>query len=195
MSCKNRLKGSLDPETYHTPPWVVDQAMRDVLPVVCPMPKRIVEPSAGNGVFVSKLRMMFGPVHITAVDLLRYRWPDADESVHGNFLHCDLGRYDLAIGNPPYSLAQDFVIRCIGVADVTVLLLRQGFLASAKRNDFFQFFAPSDIFILANRPSFTDDKKTDSADYCWVCWRRCGAQFETRLRWLRPVPIEWRRGL
>lgn len=190
MTTKNIKRPSVANDAYFTPDWVVQLALREIVPLVCPRPTTILEPGAGHGAFVKALRNCYPSSLITAVDIEPYEWSEASYSLHGDFLTEQLGSFDLAIGNPPFSLAMPFITRCLSVSRTTVLLLRQGFLSSAKRNTFFRMHVPSDVFILPNRPSF-DGQNSDSSDYCFVCWGRSGQG--TRLHWLSTVPIAQRR--
>lgn len=194
MTSKNRNKPSAALDAYYTPEWVVRQAIQYIVPKVCPVPARILEPGAGDGRFVRQLRERYCGSHITAVDMVRHDWPEATESIYGDFLTVPIERYDLAIGNPPFSLALQFIQRCLMCSKSTVLLLRQGFLSSAKRNPFWRLHGPSDVFVLPDRPHFTiDGKGGDSADYCFVCWGRPAHDGVTRLHWLPTVPVAQRR--
>jgi len=185
-------------DEYFTPDWVVRQCMKHVLPYVCPFPlSRIIDPGAGHGVFVRQLRAHYLNSHITAIDI-NHRfgpWPNADASVYGDYLDTNnerLDHFDLAVGNPPFSLAMQFVTRSLVLADTVVFLLRQGFLSSAKRNTFFRMRPPQHIFILAHRPCFYSyDPSTDKADYCFVCWGKPTGT--TYLHWLPTIPVNERR--
>lgn len=193
MTTKNNKRPSLPNDPYFTPAWVVRQSIQQIVPLICPVPARIIEPGAGHGCFVKHLRQRYHGAHITAIDIVeQYSWPEATESIYGDFLTAELGRYDLAIGNPPYSLALPFVERCLCISKTTILLLRQGFLSSARRNSFFRMHGPGDVFVLAHRPSFTGDERGDSADYCFCCWGR-KRNGTTRLHWLPTVPLAERQ--
>jgi hypothetical protein len=74
-------------------------------------------------------------------------------------------RYDVAITNPPFSLAQAFIEASLDVAERAVMLLRLNYLASQKRSEFMRRHAP-DVYVLPKRPSFTG-KGTDSIEYAW----------------------------
>lgn len=193
MTSKNRKKPSAALDPYYTPDWAVRLMLDWVVPRIAPVPSRIIEPGAGNGAFVRQLRARYPDSHITAIDLVPHAWPEATESLHDDFLTARLGRYDLAVGNPPFSLALPFVQRCRQVSRATVLLLRQGFLSSARRNSFWRLHGPSDVFILPDRPSFTKDSQGDSADYCLACWGRPQHDGVARLHWLPTVPLAQRR--
>jgi len=112
--------------------------------------------------------------------------------VRADFLAWDPGprRFDVALTNPPFSLARPFVEHARGMADHVVMLLRLNFLASAGRAPWMRQDAP-DVYVLPNRPSFTG-KGTDSIDYAWFHW---GPQVRSQgaLRVLRPLPASERR--
>ena len=92
--------------------------------------------------------------------------------------------FDLAIGNPPFSLAEQFVVKSLEHARQVMLLLRAGFLAGKKRYQLFDKHQPRNVWLLAQRPSFTG-KGTDSAEYCIVHWdQRGGNLWDARLHWL-----------
>jgi hypothetical protein len=78
-------------------------------------------------------------------------------------------RFDVCIGNPPYSLAQEFAERAIGCSRVVAFLLRLNFLGSQKRAAWLRKHTPS-VYVLPRRPSFTDDNKTDACEYAWFLW-------------------------
>jgi hypothetical protein len=195
VTAKNIKKKSIPRDAYMTPQWCVDQCVDLVLPWACPSPVSILEPSAGKGVFVETLRKKFSTAFIQAIDINQkfVPWKDADVSTGGDYLNMHShDEFDLIIGNPPYTYAMEFVQKSIETAQHVVFLLRQGFLSSGKRSRFFIEHPPSWVFLLANRPSFTGDNQTDTADYCWVVWSK-KPRPETKLRWLPEVPAECRR--
>ncbi len=82
---------------------------------------------------------------------------------------------DVIAGNPPYKLAEQFVrksLRCVRSGGTVAFLLRLSFLESAKRIGLWSSFPPVHVYVLAERPSFTADGRTDSAAYAWFVWRR-----------------------
>ena len=182
---------SIDP--YYTPEWVVRQCIDEIVPFICPVANRILEPGAGQGAFVKPLRERYPNGHITAIDIDPYDWPEADEQLHGDLFETKLtGPYDLAVGNPPFSRALDFIQYTLNVSKAAAFLLRQGFLSSARRSAFFRMHRPSDVYILANRPQFTGEG-SDKADYCFVCWGRPAFNGTTNLHWLPAVPLAQRK--
>lgn len=196
MSSKNRGKKSIDGDSYYTPYWCVKQCIDIVLPHVLPSPPgRILEPSAGKGAFVSPLKKLYPDSDLHAVDINKSvgPWEEADQSFHDNFLSWEssLG-YELACGNPPFTLSFEFVKKCRSMCDVTVFLLRQGFLASEDRRGWLKKSNLSHVFQLAHRPSFTGDRHTDSADYAYICWTH-GWEGPAEFHLLPTVPLEARK--
>ncbi len=74
------------------------------------------------------------------------------------------------ITNPPFSMAMEFATHALTHSDEAYLLLRLNFLASQKRAAWFAKNEPSALFVLARRPCFTEDGKTDATDYAWFYW-------------------------
>lgn len=88
------------------------------------------------------------------------------------------------ITNPPFSLAREFVEFFHKADQFAAFLLRLGFLASQKRAPWWVARPPAHVLVLPERPSFTGDGKTDSADYAWVVWRGTTERGATQLDWL-----------
>lgn len=139
----------------------------------------ILEPSAGNGNIIRALRNRGYNNFIDAVELRE----DERENLIGlanragilDFLKDDnLGTYDVIIGNPPYSLAQEFIDKSLTLLKPggrLIFLLRTNFLESKKRFTWWQDKIPSGLYVLSKRPSFTG-KGTDATSYSWFIWER-----------------------
>ena len=94
---------------------------------------------------------------ISIADALMTSWPEAD----------------LLIGNPPFSYALEFATRAAEWSRrherQAALLLRLAFLESVGRVKFHREY-PADVHVLAKRPSFTENGKSDSCAYAWFVW-------------------------
>jgi len=101
-------------------------------------------------------------------------------------------RLTVAITNPPYSLAMEFVEHALTMADNVAMLLRLNFLASEKRAGFMRAHPP-DVYVLPNRPSFTPDGKTDSIEYAWFVWPQGVRRTGGMVRVLAPTAATERR--
>ena len=110
----------------------------------------------------------------------------------GDFVHREWPHpvAEVAIMNPPFSHAQAFVEACQARARIVVMLQRRNWMAPA-RADWLRGNMP-DEYVLAERPSFTGDGKTDAAEYSWFVWGAGGARRPTsrnvgEVRMLRPA--------
>lgn len=176
---------------YSTPAWCVRALLRGV-----DLPRRKwLEPCAGNGAIVravadeidcidwtlcelrgDELRMN-GALLQTLLCVEDSEYQDVKGMHVGDFLTLPSfvaitgqpKRFDVCIGNPPYSLAQEFVNQALGCSRIVCFLLRLNFLGSQKRATWLRANTPS-VLVLPRRPSFTDDNKTDATEYAWFCW-------------------------
>lgn len=84
----------------------------------------------------------------------------------------EIGRPDLILTNPPYTLAWEFAKRSIELVQpggVVALLLRLNFLGGQKRAAWMRENPPS-VYVTPRRPSFTDGG-TDATEYAWFVWQ------------------------
>jgi len=100
--------------------------------------------------------------------------------------------FAVCIGNPPYSLAQEFVQACQPLATFTIMLLRMNFLHSAERHPWFAAGnMPAYAKALPDRPNFVLGA-SDSCEYGWMIWTPAPCH-ETRVTLLAPTPVRERR--
>lgn len=100
--------------------------------------------------------------------------------------------YDLSIGNPPFTFAADFIERELLLANVVVKILRHGFMSSEERAAWWGRHKPHSVWNIPHRVPFTVDGKADTADYCWIVWKR-NYEGATTLHWLPTIPKSIRR--
>lgn len=139
-------------DRYETPKWAVE-ALLKVVPIQAG--KTYLEPCKASGRIYDFLP-------------LGSAWGEIREGV--DYLKTEYPHKDFVITNPPYSLAQEFVTKSLGEADVVIMLLRIGFLESMKRREWWIENRLSSLLILSQRPSFTDDGNTDGSGYAWYVW-------------------------
>lgn len=180
-------KPRVEKDAYFTPPKPVRQILaairREHLPDL--HRRKVLEPSCGAGNILAEVVSFAGvsPKLCTGVDIVERPRPASLSSctfMTADFLKAEVraDEFDLVIGNPPYinDLPERFVRRLMATSQVVdlpviALLLRLGWLASAKRAEFHARF-PADVHVLSERPSFTNDGRTDGCDYGWFVWSR-----------------------
>jgi hypothetical protein len=160
LSATNRGGQRSEADYYPTPSWCVERLLQELT-----LPGGAwLEPAAGDGSIIRAVGR--GDIDWTAVEIRKEmgvplkRLRPAPQLVVGDFLRpAGIGRklnggrpFEVAITNPPFSLAQEFIERCMEVASVTVMLLRLNYLASKKRWAFMTTHAP-DVYVLPSRPS------------------------------------------
>ena len=179
MSSTNRGGQRSEADNYPTPAWCVHRLLEDPHAQQHLPAGRWLEPGAGDGAIVRAAREVRSDIEWTALEYRAECRTDLIHAVGGgvvlieNYLIPPEGSklvpgFAVAAGNPPYSLAEEFLARSLEVADTVVLLLRVNYLASGKRNSFMRKHTP-DVYILPNRPSFRG-KGTDSPEYAWLLW-------------------------
>lgn len=139
----------------------------------------VLEPCAGDGNIINELRKKYNNICIVGNEIDSSHDNQLNKSganliFHEDFLQERLLSYvqfDVIMTNPPFSLAQEFITKCLEDYKPrrTIMLLRLNFLASQKRKEFWQKYPPSRIYVLSKRPSFTGNG-TDSQDYAWFVW-------------------------
>jgi hypothetical protein len=192
VSAANRGGKRRESDYYPTPDDVAEKTLCCVAHIGSA--DRILEPSAGSGAFVRACRKFLPNAAITAVEPSSKHWPvladlGATVGQHSLELHAySYGheRFDLIVGNPPYSLAEQHVRLCLSLLSPKgslAFLLRLSFLESAKRAALFRETPLAEVSVFSKRPSFTNDGKTDSAAYAVFVWTD-GHRGPPSLKWI-----------
>lgn len=174
MSSTNRNSETrVEHDFYPTPKWCVFRLLEKLEP---PQIDEIIwlEPCAGNGAIAKAVNealrqkenwklLELQPQFETELKTL------SDNVVIGDYLTTDMGQADVIITNPPFSLAFEIIKKAIvSKPRLVCMLLRLNFLGSKERSSFMRENTP-DVYVLPNRPSFTN-KGTDSIEYAWFVW-------------------------
>jgi len=139
--------------------------------------KHILEPSCGVGNFLPAIRAKWPGASLTAVEL------DAERAqVSGAYCADALklpsaAHFDLIIGNPPFSLASEFVEWSHGQlvdGGIVAFLLKLSFLSGKDRvENLYSKFPLCSLFPIVGRPPFrTETKATDSHEYGVFVWQK-----------------------
>jgi hypothetical protein len=135
-------------DLYETPPVAVAALLeRETLPSV------VWEPACGPGAIVSVLRAAGHTV--IATDLNDWGCPDSESRRDFLFEQRAPDGGECIITNPPYKLAQEFVLKARELAPKVVMLLRLGFLESERRRNILESGRPRPRLRVSE--SFADD--------------------------------------
>lgn len=175
MSATNRGTERKQYDFYATPINVVENLLNNI--DLSQYGTKVLEPSAGNGNVCSILKERYPDKDITALEIREEELGNlimcSDEVIIGDFLERqEKSKYDIIIGNPPYSKAMEFVNKSLELLKedgVLIFLLRTAFLESKSRYEFWQKNKLSGLYTLSKRPSFTG-KGTDATSYSWFIW-------------------------
>lgn len=112
MSATNRGMERKPYDFYATPVEVVENLFKHL--DLNKYGNKVLEPSAGNGNVCEVVKRLYPSKVITALEIREEEMDNlsqcADEVIIGDFLKLDTDvRYDIIIGNPPYSKALEFV--------------------------------------------------------------------------------------
>lgn len=149
-------------------------------------PEQIIEPSAGEGVFVRAARRAWPQAHIAAIDVRQTQrecvaaganvfwtgdWVQALDCLDMLVMH----PFEpvVVLGNPPYSFAQSHVERALEMlADDSVIafLLRLSFLGSVGRAALWARRELRYLIPVIGRPAFVNGK-TDHSEYAVFVWQ------------------------
>jgi SAM-dependent methyltransferase len=158
---------------YYTPDRLAVAICRTLRDECGISPDTILEPGCGGGAFLRAAAAIWPKAGLVGVDLM----PACQGP--GLVLTADLfdirTKHALVIGNPDFSIAEKVVRHGLELLEPNgrlAFLLRAAFLGSEGRVPLYRdhplrFFQP-----IAQRPSFTDDGKTDPMEYGLYVWRQ-----------------------
>jgi hypothetical protein len=190
MSAKNRGTKTIANDAYPTPPWAVHRLLERVGPGVVALPGHDqiwLEPAYGQGLLRASVDRWcidvqgerhldwFG-VDIAPGDMPPYLSCDCEQA---DFLTWVPGytQYDVAITNPPFSLAFEFARKMTQVARHSFLLTRLNILEAGKKSGRLKWLSQNtpDVYVLPDRPCFSHTLRGEGCKQ-----RRCNG-----------VPIAW----
>ncbi len=178
MSSTNRGGQRSEADNYPTPAWPVRRLLEKL-----PLPSgHWLEPGGGDGHIIRAVNAVRSDVTWWTAELREEcRAPlvaavgSPDRVIIGDYLVSPPPafpgappRFKVAIGNPPFNLAMDFIEQSLALADCVAMLLRLNFMGSELRWDWMRRY-PADLYVLPNRPSFRG-YGSDSIEYAWYVW-------------------------
>lgn len=184
MSAKGRKRAApveveayADAEFYPTPASAI-QPMLDT-PLVA-LPAGVwIDPCVGTGRIPAAVNASRADVRWLMCDIDERHRPHIEQLVRpgdellpfGDFVNRPWTheRAALSMFNPPFSLALAFVLASMERADQVLMLQRLNWFGTKQRSRWLVRHCP-DVYVLPERPSFTADGGTDSAEYAWFHW-------------------------
>lgn len=174
------------PDDFPTPPWATRALLEHVFDSEAPVASlTCLEPACGAGHMAKVLRTYFANVI------------SSDAHDYGFGLKRDFLAYpyetnavDWVITNPPFRLAEEFVLRALSVARRGVAILaRTVFLESVGRHGrIFVPHPPSKVAQFVERVPMVkgrlDGNATTATSYAWFVWEKGSAS--TSLMWVPP---------
>jgi hypothetical protein len=185
MSQRVEAPDSLD--DFPTPPWATRALIEHVFggksataSMTC------LEPACGAGHMSKALKEYFSDV--TDADISNYGYGHVRDFLAYPYA---TDTYDWVITNPPFRLAEEFVLRALTLARVGVAILaRTVFLESSGRyRAIFEKTPPTIFAQFVERVPMVkgrlDKSATTATGYCWLIWKKDAAG-APQLAWIPP---------
>jgi hypothetical protein len=194
---KSPKEGSF--EDFPTPPWQTRAFIEKVLAPRYPELRWMTawEPSCNRGYMSRPLSEYFQRVFSS--DIHAYGW-DGQEAIHdflGNLIP-PFGEADWIIMNPPFSLAEEFIIKAKSMARCGVaVIVRSVFLeGSGRYTRLFKSNPPQIIAQCVERVPMVkgrfDPKASTATAYSWLVWEKHGRR-DPQFVWIPPCRKEMER--
>lgn len=173
---KSNLPERVENDFYPTKPILTDAAIEWLVQthrsgLTSAKDLHVLDPGAGCGPWGNSIKKFIPDCYLIGVELDEdMPASDAyDEWIVGDFMDTQLPNFDLIIGNPPYEIIHDFIIKAWSHLDrrgTMLLLTRVEMINSQWRHQWlWPVIQPHYIIPLPERPSFTEDGKTNANDY------------------------------
>jgi hypothetical protein len=191
-----RIEPADSPDDFPTPPWATRALAERVLGGRrALLRKTCLEPACGTGYMVRPLSEYFQKVGQS--DAHDY----GQELVRDFLTHpFEVQSWDWVITNPPFRLAEEFVIRALQVArDGVAILARTVFIESVGRyHNLFERTPPTTLAQFTERVPMVkgrvDRAATTATSYAWLIWeKKINTTAGTRLVWVPPCRRELER--
>lgn len=182
-----RIEAQDSPDDFPTPPWATRALLEHILNDQCDLASfSCLEPACGAGHMAKPLKEYFGEVKCS--DAYNYGYGPVRD-----FLDCpyETNAVDWVVTNPPFRLAEEFVLRALNVARIGVAIFaRTVFLESVGRyTRIFRDCPPSRFAQFVERVPLVkgrlDIKATTATGYAWIVWLK-PFNHQPKLMWVPP---------
>ena len=162
------------PNDFYPTPAALTAVLLDLVPELA---GSAVEPCAGDGAMADALRRSGRLTGVKTNDILAGFGCTTTSDARDLGAAVWQGTVDWVITNPPFTWSNEILANAWAHAGKGVaMLLRLTFLEpTVARADLLQQLAPflSDMIVFGQpRPSFTDDRRTDSVTTAWLVWQK-----------------------
>lgn len=174
------------PDDFPTPPWATRALLEYVISDHDIASQSCLEPACGAGHMARALSEYFADVRYA--DAFHYGYGDVRDFLTYPY---ETNAVDWVITNPPFRLAEEFVLRALRVARHGVAILaRTVFLESSGRyRRIFEENPPSRFAQFVERVPMVkgrlDMKASTATGYAWLVWEK-GVGGHPRLMWVPP---------
>lgn len=182
-----RVEPSDSPDDFPTPPWATRALLEHIIaPGEDLSSQSCLEPACGAGHMAKVLQEYFGEVR--SYDAYDYGYAPTRDYLTYPY---ETNAVDWVITNPPFRLAEEFVLRSLRVARRGVAILaRTVFLESVGRFErIFKETPPAVFAQFVERVPMVrgrlDQKATTATGYAWLLWET-GNVDQPRLMWVPP---------
>jgi len=181
-----RIEAADSPDDFPTPPWATRALCEYLLPTIELAGATCLEPACGRGYMARPLTEYFRSVD--AADAYHYGFAPIRDFLTYPY---ETGSHDWVITNPPFRLAEDFVLRALMVARRGVAILaRSVFLESSGRYEAIFSRTPPAIFaqFVERVPMVKgrlDRKASTATGYAWLIWDK-EHDGNPQLKWVPP---------
>ncbi|KJS08565.1 MAG: methyltransferase [Hoeflea sp. BRH_c9] len=175
------------PDDFPTPPWATRSLIEHVIGAEDARTLTCLEPACGRGYMSRPLSEYFEVVD--SADAYSYGYGEIRDFLTFPY---EARSHDWVITNPPFRLAEEFVLRAMTVARCGVAILaRTVFLESIGRYEaIFRSNPPSIFAQFSERVPMVrgrvDQKASTATGYAWFVWNKEAAPSSPRLAWIPP---------
>jgi hypothetical protein len=186
MAQRTENKKSLD--DFPTPLWATRALVEKVIGAETVRDLDCLEPACGRGHMAVALAEYFSTVQ--ASDVFDYGFGAVADFKKAKKPE---GSVDWVITNPPFKLAEDFIIHALPMARVGVaMLVRTVFIESVGRyKRLFEPIPPTYVAQFTERVPMVkgriDKKASTATGYAWVVWNKKLQGSKTELVWIPPT--------
>lgn len=183
MAHRHEPRESFD--DFPTPPWATRALIEYVLGTKDIENSTCREPACGRGYMAMTLKEYFGDVYSS--DIIDYGYGDNIDFLSSKVFD----KTDWIITNPPFKLAEEFIVRGLKIANRGVaVLVRTVFLEGIGRYErLFSLHPPSVVAQFVERVPIIkgriDPKATTATGYAWLVWDKIISK-PTEITWIPP---------